>query len=75
LNPIENATFGILFMIMAFMLMLMVLLVERLQRILDRYRLKYSFDREIEAKECSKEDTEEKLNKRERLFKRRVFKD
>jgi len=66
---------GIGFLILALLVMVMVLIVERLQRLLDRYRLKYSFDRDIERKECSKEDTEEKLNKRERLFKRRTFKD
>jgi hypothetical protein len=58
-----------------FTLLFLFLVWIRADKLLDRYRLKYSFDREIERKECSKEDTEEKLNKRERLFKRRTFKD
>ena len=46
-----------------------------LTRILDRYRLKYSFDRELEGKDIKDEDKELRLNRRERRFKRRVFKD
>jgi hypothetical protein len=51
------------------------LIALRFERLLDRYRIKYGFDREIESKEISKEDTELKLNRREHNFKRRVFKD
>jgi hypothetical protein len=47
----------------------------RIDRLLDRYRLKYGFDREVEGKETSGDNKEEKLNRTERLFKRRVFKD
>ena len=66
-----------MFGIMFFMLLSLLFLFEgmKVQRILDRYRLKYSFDRDIEAKEISKEDADLKLNRRERNFKRRVFKD
>jgi hypothetical protein len=65
--------------IMAFVLMsalvLFVLGFFWLRNLLDRYRLKYGFDREIEAKECSEIDTDVKLDKREKIFKRRTFKD
>lgn len=71
----EYAVVGIGFIIMTLFVLLCFFIIEKLQRILDRYRLKYSFDREIESKECSKVDTEEKLNRRERNFKRRTFKD
>lgn len=47
----------------------------RLERLLDRYRLKYGFDKDIELKEMTGEDKEQKLARRERRFKRRVFKD
>lgn len=56
-------------------IILFYLIGDRLQRIADRYRLKYGFDKDIEAKEISKEDTDLKLEKRERSFKRRTFKD
>jgi hypothetical protein len=85
-NPIQNtelyyvplSDYLVLGFILFFMLFVMTLLLfewVRSSRLLDRYRLKYSFDRDIESKECSKEDTEVKLNKRERRFKRSVFKD
>lgn len=57
---------------------LFLLLVTRLERILDRYRLKYGFDREIEKKEVSGKEEWQKddhVDRRERMFKRRVFKD
>jgi hypothetical protein len=50
----------------------------RLERIADRYRLKYGFDKDIERKEVSKKDNteiDEVLGRRERRYKRRVFKD
>lgn len=63
-----------IFMVSFFMIMLVFMfLFLRTQRLLDRYRLKYSFDKEIEQKEGA--ETEHKMNNRERLFKRRTFKD
>jgi hypothetical protein len=50
----------------------------RVCRLLDRYRLKYSFDKEIEFKEVGGKDEynkEERIARRERLWRRRVFKD
>lgn len=48
----------------------------KIQRLTDRYRLKYGFDKDIESKEIeSKHDIDLKLERRERRFKRRVFKD
>lgn len=41
---------------------------------LDRYRLKYGFDREIESKDIEG-DKEYNLYRREKRFKNRVFKD
>lgn len=54
--------------------MLLLVITLRLSRLLDRYRLKYGFDRDIESKEM-KNPNSEKLDKREKMFKRRVFKD
>ena len=68
-------TLGIIAMGMTITTGLLFLIALRLERIADRYRLKYGFDREIESKEISKEDTELKLDRRERNFKRRTFKD
>ena len=61
--------------ILTFLVVVLGLSLARSDRLLDRYRLKYGFDREIESKEISKEHTELKLNRREHNFKRRVFKD
>ena len=71
-DAIANGLFALAMTLLA-MLLLFVLL--KFERLLDRYRLKYSFDRELESKEMGKENQEEKLNRRERLFKRRTFKD
>ena len=68
---------GLSFFTLVFLLStgLFLLIGIRLQRILDRYRLKYGFDRDIERKETSKSDIEHKLDSYEKNFKRRVFKD
>lgn len=71
----DHVILGLFFMLFLFLFLLVFLEGLTLQRIADRYRLKYSFDREIESKEISKEDTDLKLNKREQRFRRRVFKD
>lgn len=58
--------------------LLFFLISLRLERLLDRYRLKYGFDKEIEFKECNGKDEyskEERIARRERLWRRRVFKD
>ena len=43
----------------------------KLQRKLDRYRLKYGFDKELESKDTK----QDRLDKIEKRFKRRVYKD
>lgn len=53
--------------------MVIVFALEKMQRLLDRYRLQYGFDRAIESKEGGNDS--EKLNRSEKRFKRRVFKD
>jgi uncharacterized membrane protein len=57
---------------MSLMTLLFFLLALKTRSLLDRYRLKYSFDRELESKEI---DNIKNLDKREQAFKRRVFKD
>ena len=72
-----NIIGGILIVILYVGAILAILIINRLERLLTRYRIKYGFDREIESKEMSgkEEDKPERLNRRERMFKRRVFKD
>jgi hypothetical protein len=64
---------GVLILVVGLMIIFYAYL--RLERLLDRYRLKYGFDREVEGKETNGDNKEEKLNRSERSFKRRVFKD
>lgn len=71
----DMVSLGIIALGMTFTTALLFIIASRLERIADRYRIKYGFDREIESKEASKEDTELKLDRRERNFKRRAFKD
>lgn len=52
---------------------ILILLYIQLNRKLDRYRLKYGFDKELEAKDMSEKNKEQSLDKIERRFKRRVF--
>ena len=71
--PVDVAV--ILGMIAFFCLFMFVLCMSdfaRMRRILDFYRLKYTFDRELESKDTT---DQEKLNNREKRFKKRVFKD
>lgn len=63
---------AILFMLTTFLFMFTAI---GIRNILDRYRLKFGFDKEIETKEISGKDTEFELNKREKKFKRRTFRD
>jgi len=74
-TPIGDAITGIGILIWMFLTMVVFFLWLNTEKRLDRYRLKYSFDRELEGKDISGEDKEFKLNRRERLFKRRTFKD
>jgi len=80
-NPIDNTVtiassdyimLGIAAIFTTMMAMLGFLLAVKTRSILDRYRLKYSFDREIESKEI---DNIKNLDEREKRFKRRVYKD
>lgn len=74
---IENIAFGLFVIVVYILIILGAVIISRLERLLNRYRLKYGFDRELEKKEISgkESDYEEKLNRRERRFKRSVFKD
>ena len=80
-NPIDNTVtiassdyimLGIVAIFTTMMTLLGFLLAVKTRSILDRYRLKYSFDREIESKEI---DNVKNLDEREKRFKRRVYKD
>jgi len=53
------------------LIVLLFYLNEKILRKLDRYRLKYGFDRELELKD----DNPKMVDTRERRFKERVFKD
>jgi len=61
--------------VLTFVLLIFVLLLlyasEKILRKLDRYRLKYTFDRELELKD----DNPKRVDTMERRFKERVFKD
>jgi len=62
------------FILSMFLILFIVLLIfafEKILRKLDRYRLKYGFDRELELKD----DNPKMVDTRERKFKERVFKD
>jgi hypothetical protein len=80
-NPIDNTVtipaddfvmVGLIAIFMSFMTLLFFLLALKTRSLLDRYRLKYSFDKELESKEI---DNVKNLDRREQAFKRRVFKD
>ena len=79
MTPLEELAYQVsnfmFFVALLLMTLLLFLVADRLQRIADRYRLKYGFDKEIESKEIGKDDSDLKIEKRERRFKRRVFKD
>ena len=53
--------------------LLFFLLALKMRNIADRYRIKYGFDRELEAKEFG--DDTKKLDNREKYFKKRTFRD
>jgi hypothetical protein len=80
-NPIDNTVIipvgdyimvGMIAIFMTLMTLLFFLLALKTRSLLDRYRLKYSFDKELESKEI---DNVKNLDRREQAFKRRVFKD
>ncbi len=80
-NPIDNTFIvpvgdymGLLLIIVfvTLMMLLFFLVALRNGRLLDRYRLKYSFDKDIELKEM---DNPKNLEKREHAFKRRTLRD
>lgn len=68
---------GIVFLILYCMMFVTLVLFFIAQKKLDRYRLKYGFDRDIEQKGMNGTDEEirYRLDKAEKRFKRRVFKD
>jgi len=68
-QAITNGALAILLMV-AFVAVF--LLAIKTRSILDRYRIKYGFDREIESKEI---DNIKHLDRREQAFKRRTFRD
>lgn len=53
--------------------LLFFLLALKMRNVADRYRLKYGFDRELESKEFGN-DTE-KMDNREKYFKKRTYRD
>lgn len=74
--PLSHSVSDAIFFIILYALILFLVIHSfTIQKRLDRYRLKYSFDREIEGKDIEGNDKELRLNRRERRFKRRVFKD
>lgn len=62
------------FLLAYVMMILFFHLALRITKRLDRYRLKYGFDREIEKKDMNN-PTEHRLDEVEKRFKKRVFKD
>lgn len=73
-----NLFFGLVGFLWMLGAILLLILLTRYERLLDRYRLKYGFDKEIEFKEVSgktEEKKEDRIERRERLWRRRVFKD
>lgn len=64
----------VLIILLYVLVLFMVWGIMRLSHLLDRYRIKYGFDREIEMKEM-REPTDHKLDEREKRFKKRVFRD
>lgn len=64
---------GLIVIGMSIFTLLFLWLAFKMRTLCDRYRLKYGFDREIESKEFGN-DTE-KMDRREKYFKKRVFKD
>lgn len=74
----DNLFFGLVGLLWMFGAILLLILLTRTERLLDRYRLKYGFDKEIEFKEVggnNELEREERIKKRERLWRRRVFRD
>lgn len=65
---------GIVAILSLIFVALFFLIALKFRHLVDRYRLKYGFDRELEKKEM-KNPTEDKLNTREKYFRERVFKD
>lgn len=68
----DYATLGVLTMASIVAFVLFALAQYRTGRLLDRYRIKYGFDKDIELKEM---DNPKNLERRENSFKRRMFKD
>lgn len=75
-NYVMVAMFMVLFFGMS---ILFLFAFVEVRRTLDRYRLKYTFDRELEFKDTDEnknsEERNRRLDKREKYFKKRVFKD
>jgi len=79
-NPVDNtmiipigdyvALIGTLLFVLFFMVIFCMEAIRK-GRLLDRYRIKYSFDKDIELKEI---DNPKNLERRENSFKRRTFK-
>lgn len=70
---VQSAIYGVLGLVLIGLIALLVWAMEKMVRLTDRYRMKYGFDKELEAKEFGN-DTE-KMDRREKRFKKRVFKD
>jgi hypothetical protein len=70
---IDYAVMGSIALIMTLFSMVLFLSCFKIRDLADRYRLKYGFDKEIEGKHWGN-DTE-KMEEREKRFKRRVFRD
>lgn len=64
---------GFIALSMTLFALLLFFIALKNRSIADRYRLKYTFDRELESKEFGN-DTE-KMDKREKYFKKRTYRD
>ncbi len=74
----NDVSFGILLLLDLALVLLVFYAIETLNRRLDRYRLKYGFDKDIESKDIDNKDPEKlqrRIDNREKRFKKRVFKD
>lgn len=77
--PFEEHLVLVVSLIITFVFMILFAIdAFALRKILDRYRLKYSFDRDIERKDITgKTETikDKKLDRRQKSFEKRVLKD
>lgn len=74
--PLENyLVMSMLAVTLAVFVVMFLYGTVQLGKRLDRYRLKYGFDNEIESKDITSKDIAGRLEKRQKAFNRRTLKD